>query len=65
MTDAARTMSKSKASDFKLVKGRFNVNGHVRGAFGKLLAWSFISVRDLKTQIMFGIILKGYLFFML
>ena len=33
----------------------------IRGAFGKFLAWSFISVTDFTDPIMFGIILKSYL----
>ena len=33
-----RPMSKSKASDFKLVKNRLNVDEHIRGVVGKFLA---------------------------
>ena len=32
----------------------------VRGAFGKFLAWSFISVTNSQTLSCFGIILKSY-----
>ena len=38
-----------KQVTYKLVKDRLHVDGHVRGSFGKFLAWSFISGTDLQT----------------